>query len=105
VANIPERLWTPAYDAHDEIRDGARVAHLTDLLNITGWPKGMRVICRKERPHPDAQLRLTDIDGMRITAFATNTRAGGPGTQLPNLELRRRRAEPRTGSESARTPA
>ena len=47
----------------------------------------MRVIARKERPHPGAQLRLTDIDGHRITAFATNTTRG----QLPDLELRHRR--------------
>jgi hypothetical protein len=47
----------------------------------------MRVIVRKERPHPGAQLRLTDIDGHRITAFATNT----PGGQLADLELRHRR--------------
>ena len=47
----------------------------------------MRVIVRKERPHPGAQLRLTDIDGHRLTAFATNTTRG----QLPDLELRHRR--------------
>ena len=83
----------PAYDAHDEVRDGAWVAELTDLLDLatTGWPPGMRVIGRKERPHPGAQLRITDVDGHRITAFATNTAAGGPGTQLPELELRHRR--------------
>jgi hypothetical protein len=91
LQHIPDHVWTPAYDAHDEIRDGAWVAELTDLLDLTAWPKGMRVIARKERPHPGAQLRLTDIDGMRITAFATNTRAGGLGTQLPDLELRHRR--------------
>jgi len=51
----------------------------------------MRVIVRKERPHPGAQLRFGDVDGMRITAFVTNTKAGGPGTQLPDLELRHRR--------------
>src|SRR5450759_1353449 len=51
----------------------------------------MRVIVRKDRPHPGAQLRFGDVDGMRITAFATNTKAGGPGTQLPDLELRHRR--------------
>jgi hypothetical protein len=51
----------------------------------------MRVIVRKERPHPGAQLRITDVDGHRITAFATNTPTGGPGTQLPDLELRHRR--------------
>lgn len=47
----------------------------------------MRVIARKERPHPGAQLRLTDVDGHRITAFATNTVRG----QLAELELRHRR--------------
>ena len=49
---IPADVWTPAYDAHDQIRDGAWVAELTELLDMTGWPAGMRVIVRKERPHP-----------------------------------------------------
>jgi hypothetical protein len=91
LEHIPEKLWVPALDAHDEIRDGAWVAELTDLLDLSSWPAGMRVIARKERPHPGAQLRITDIDGHRVTAFATNTKAGGPGTQLPDLELRHRR--------------
>jgi len=39
----------------------------------------MRVIVRRERPHPGAQLRITDTDGHRYTAFATNTAPGGPG--------------------------
>jgi len=47
----------------------------------------MRVIIRKERPHPGAQLRFTDIDGHRFTAFATDTKKG----QLADLELRHRR--------------
>jgi Transposase DDE domain group 1 len=51
----------------------------------------MHVIVRKERPHPGAQLRITDVNGWRITGFATNTPPGGPGTQLPELELRHRR--------------
>jgi hypothetical protein len=87
LATIPERVWTPAYDADGAIRDGAWVAELTDLLDLSSWPAGMRVIARKERPHPGAQLRLTDVDGHRITGFATNTRGG----QLPDLELRHRR--------------
>jgi hypothetical protein len=91
LARIPEHVWAPALDAHDEVRDGAWVADLTDLLNLTGWPAGMRVIARKERPHPGAQLRITDLDGLRVTAFATNTKTGGPGTQLADLELRHRR--------------
>ncbi len=93
---IPDHVWAPALDAHDPdnvtVRDGAWVADLTGLLNLTGWPPGMRVIARKERPHPGAQLRITDIDGMRVTACATNTKTGGQGgTQLADLELRHRR--------------
>jgi Transposase DDE domain group 1 len=87
LARIPDQVWTPAYDADGRVRDGAWVAELTGLLDLSGWPRGMRVICRKERPHPGAQLRLTDADGLRITAFATNTPTG----QLPDLELRHRR--------------
>jgi hypothetical protein len=90
IARIPKQVWTPAYDAHDQIRDGAWVVELTGLLDMTRWPTGMRVIARIERPHPGAQLRLTDADGHRVTAFATNTPTGGPGTQLPDLELRHR---------------
>jgi hypothetical protein len=87
LAQLPAEAWTPAYDAHDQLRDGAWVAELTGLLDLTGWPPGMRVIVRKERPHPGAQLRITDADGLRVTAFATNTTRG----QLPDLELRHRR--------------
>jgi len=87
LAKIPDSAWTSAYDAHDQVRDGAWVAELTGLLDLSSWPTGMRVIVRKERPHPGAQLRFDDVDGMRITAFVTNTRRG----QLPDLELRHRR--------------
>src|SRR5450756_2408396 len=87
LAKIPENGWTPAYDAHDQVRDGAWVAELTGLMELGSWPVGMRVIVRKERPHPGAQLRFDDVDGMRITAFVTNTSRG----QLPDLELRHRR--------------
>jgi hypothetical protein len=94
--HIPEDVWTPAYDAGGRIRPGAHVAEVTDLLDPhrQGWPAGMRVIVRREKPHPGAQLRITDANGWRITAFATNTALGGPGgpgTQLPDLELRHRR--------------
>src|SRR5439155_18162607 len=79
--------WTPAYDADGQPRKGAFVADVTDLFDLSRWPAGMRLIVRKERPHPGAQLRITDVDGNRITAFVTNTRRG----QLADLELRHRR--------------
>lgn len=87
VDRIPRHVWTPAYNADGQVRDGAWVAELTGLLDLAGWPPGMRVIVRAERPHPGAQLRFTDRDGLRLTAFATNTSRG----QLADLELRHRR--------------
>ena len=102
---IPVQAWRAAVDGDGEARDGAQVAELTAWMpeptratrpGPQDWPDGMRVIVRRERPHPGAQLRLTDADGWRITCFATNTR--GPGWTLPILEVRHRqraRAEDR----------
>ena len=87
VLKIPKKAWTPAYDAGGTERPGAWVAEITDMPDLTTWPKGMRLIVRKERPHPGAQLRFTDLDGLRLTCFATNTQGG----QLADLELRHRR--------------
>jgi Transposase DDE domain group 1 len=87
ILHVPARAWTPACDADRQVRHGAWVAELTGMLDLSAWPKGMRVIVRKERPHPGAQLRLTDIDGHRLTCFATSTKGG----QLADLELRHRR--------------
>jgi Transposase DDE domain group 1 len=87
IAAVPANAWTPAYDAGGIQRPGAWVAELTGVLDLSSWPKGMRVIARKERPHPGAQLRITDLDGHRFTCFATSTRGG----QLADLELRHRR--------------
>lgn len=72
-------------------RDGAWVADVSGLVNLSAWPPGTRLILRKERPHPGAQLRITDADGLRITGFLTNTSPGGPARQLADLELRHRR--------------
>lgn len=83
LATIPAELWEPAYDADGQIRPGAWIAEVTGLFNLDTRPAGMRLIVRKERPHPGAQLRITDIDGHRITAFVTNTTRG----QLADLEL------------------
>ena len=87
IDQLPAAAWTPAYDSDRKVRDGAWVAELTGMLPLASWPAGMRVIIRAERPHPGAQLRFTDVDGNRLTAFVTNT----PQGQLADLELRHRR--------------
>jgi hypothetical protein len=105
LATIPAQAWRAAIDSDGHPRDGAQIAELTTWMptpvrahraDWQDWPPGMRVIARRERPHPGAQLRVTDIDGWRITCFATNTR--GPGWTLDTLEVRHRqraRAEDR----------
>jgi hypothetical protein len=87
ITAVPERAWTPAVTADGEPRDGADVAEVTGLLDMSRWPVGMRVIVRRERPHPGAQLSLLEeTDGFRYQAFATNTTAG----QLGFLDARHR---------------
>jgi hypothetical protein len=90
ILALPEHAWTPAYDINGEPRDGAWVAEVTGLLELDKWPDGSRVIARRERPHPGAQLRFTDSDGHRFTAFITDTAPGGPKRQLADLEVRHR---------------
>ncbi len=51
VLKVPASAWTPA-EVNSEIRDGACVAELTGDV-LADWPQGMRLITRKERPHPD----------------------------------------------------
>ncbi|HME17172.1 MAG TPA: IS1380 family transposase [Mycobacterium sp.] len=82
--------WYPAIDSDGAIRDGAWVAEATGLLDMSSWPAGTRVILRKERPHPGAQLQFTDSDGHRVTAFITDTAPGTVDGQLGGLELRHR---------------
>jgi hypothetical protein len=61
--------------------------HRRDRPTRASWPTGMRVIVRRERPHPGAQLdAFEDRDGWRYQAMATNTRVG----QLAFLEARHR---------------
>jgi hypothetical protein len=84
---VPKKIWTPALDADGGVREGGDVAELTGLLDLAKWPDGMRVIVRRERPHPGAQLSLfEERDGWRYQAFVTNSTTG----QLAFLEARHR---------------
>jgi hypothetical protein len=82
--------WYPAIEAGGDLREGAWVAEATPLVTLSTWPTGTRLVLRKERPHPGAQLRFTDADGMRVTAFITDTPPGAVPGQLAGLELRHR---------------
>jgi hypothetical protein len=72
ILALEEDAWTPAVNHDGELRDGAWVTELTGLLDLSSWPSGTRLICRRERPHPGAQLSFTDLDGHRFQCFITD---------------------------------
>jgi hypothetical protein len=73
LAGLPPHRWQPAItaDGADE-RENAEVAEITDLVDLTNWPSGMRMIARREEPHPGAQLSFTDVDGHRFQVVVTD---------------------------------
>jgi hypothetical protein len=90
VDRVPEHCWAPAVESDGGIRDGAWVAEVTGMLDLTAWPQGSRVILRAERAHPGAQLRFTDADGHRITALITDIPDQVIAGQTAGLELNHR---------------
>ncbi|WP_186816520.1 transposase [Cellulomonas aerilata] len=89
LRRISEQVWTEAYDAHDTVHDGRGSPSSPNSSTCQPGQPGCGCSCarcnRTRRP-----LAVDDVDAMRITAFATNTRAGGPSTQLTDPELRHR---------------
>jgi hypothetical protein len=91
---LPETAWSPALDADGTPRPDAQVAELTGLLRrsaggdrLAAWPADMRILIRRENPHPGAQLSLFEQhEGKRYQVTATNTRHG----QIQFLEARHR---------------
>ncbi len=84
IAAVPPDAWVPARDTNGQVRRGAQVAELDVTLDT--WPPGTRAICRREKPHPGAQLRLWDHHGLRHQVVLTNSEG-----DLVDLELRHRR--------------
>ncbi len=93
--SVPKRRWQPAItaDGTDE-RDDAQIAEITDLVDLSRWPDGTRMIVRREQPHPGAQLTFTDIDGHRFQVFITDLTDPDIG-YLEALHRGRGRAEKR----------
>ena len=77
--------WAPALAADGSSRDNGQVVEITDRLDRSAWPEGSRVIVRRERPHPGAQLSFTDHDGHRFQAILTDQTG-----QAADLELSHR---------------
>jgi Transposase DDE domain group 1 len=81
---LPKSAWTPALDADGAPRPDAQVAELTGLLRhsaggdrLAAWPADMRIIIRRENPHPGAQLSLFEQhESKRYQVTATSTPRG-----------------------------
>jgi hypothetical protein len=96
ITRIPARAWGAVLDTEGNSRDPgeAGVAELTAVLRqgpggdqLAGWPQDMRIIVRREKPHPGAQLSLfEEADGWRYQLLATNT----PTNNAQFLEARHR---------------
>jgi Transposase DDE domain group 1 len=88
ILTLDEHAWTPALTQDGEPRedDAAQVAEITDALELSAWPDGCRVIVRRERAHPGAQLSFTDHDGHRFQAMLTDQ----PESDIAYLEARHR---------------
>ncbi len=53
-----EDRWQPALTQAGEEREGAAVAELSDLIDLSRWPEGTRFLVRREPLHPGAQTSL-----------------------------------------------
>jgi hypothetical protein len=92
ILALPEQAWQPATAQDGADREGAWVAELP--LDLSAWPQGTRAICRRERPHPGAQLSFTDHNGYRFQVFLTNQQ-GGRIARLEQLHRARAACEDR----------
>lgn len=93
IRSAPEGSWSAAVTQEGGERQGAHVCELSIDLTRTAWPCGIRAICRRERPHPGAQLSFTDEDGWRFQVFVTDQ--DGEVEELERLHRAHARVEDR----------
>jgi hypothetical protein len=86
ILEIPEQAWVAALDQDGDERENGEIAEITDQVDLSSWPQGSRLIVRRERPHPGAQLSFTDHDGYRFQAILTDQ----PDEGIAEIECRHR---------------
>jgi len=86
ILQIPKDAWIPALDQHGSERENGEVCEITDRVDLSCWPEQTRLIIRRERPHPGAQLSFTDHDGYRFQAILTDQ----PDETIAIIECRHR---------------
>lgn len=72
IAEMPEEEWEASIGQEGMTREDAHVCELTSRLDLSRWPSGSRVLCRRERILPGSQLRLSDHRGWRFQVMLTD---------------------------------
>ena len=72
ILEIAAGAWVPALDQDGSERTNGEVCEITDCIDLSAWGDRTRLIVRRERPHPGAQLSFTDHDGYRFQAILTD---------------------------------
>jgi hypothetical protein len=72
ILALPETAWLAALDRDGGERQNGQVVEITHLVDLNSWPERSRLICRRERAHPGAQMSFTDHDGHRFQVFLTD---------------------------------
>jgi hypothetical protein len=93
ILKVPEDTWIAAVATDGSERENGQIAEITAHLDLSAWPTGSRVIVRRERAHPGAQLSFTDHDGHRFQGVLTD--------QLdPDIQVLERRQRQRAHAET-----
>jgi DDE family transposase len=66
ILTIPKDAWIGALEQDGSARKNGEVCEITGMVDLSTSPEGSRLIVRRERPHPGAQLSFTDHDGYRF---------------------------------------
>ncbi len=86
ILNVPENTWVSTLATDGSERENGQVAEITEDVDLGSWPAGSRLLVRRERAHPGAQLSFTDHDGHRFQATLTDQ----PDVDIQLLERRQR---------------
>ena len=109
ILQLAADAWRPAIRQDGQEREAAQIAEITHikLSDLIPWPNGLRVIIRRERQHPGAQLKFTDHEGHRFQATLTDLT--GDAVDVERLDRGRTtlrnliRGAEQTGLESSRS--
>jgi hypothetical protein len=93
ILQISQDAWIAAIATDGSERENGQIAEITKDLDLSAWPTGSRVIVRRERAHPGAQLSFTDHDGHRFQALLTDQTD-------PHIQLLERRQRERARAET-----